>query len=178
MTERMTALGFKETDPKTLGFDPFTRIGDQWMLITAGDENGSNTMTASWGGAGIFWGKPAVVALIRKSRYTKGFVDGSDCFTLSFFPADKKQALVFCGSKSGRDFEKDEKAKKAGLTALYVDGTTAYEEAELILVCRKMYSHDMNEDNFIDKSIVESQYSDNDWHTAYVAEITAAYVKR
>lgn len=177
MTEKMKQLGFREVKPQELDLNPFKAIGDQWMLITAGDENGSNTMTASWGGAGIFWGKPAVVALIRESRYTKGFVDGSELFTLSFYPEDKKQALVFCGSKSGRDFDRDEKAKQAGLTALYLDGTTAYEEAELIFVCRKMYRNEFSADSFLDRSIIEAQYKNGDWHTAYIAEIIAAYKK-
>ena len=30
--------------------NPFTKIGKEWMLITAGDEKKANTMTASWGG--------------------------------------------------------------------------------------------------------------------------------
>lgn len=177
MTERMKQLGFSETDPRALDLNPFAAIGDRWMLITAGDENGSNTMTASWGGMGIFWGKPAAVAMIRQSRYTKKFVDDSELFTLSFYPDDKKQALAFCGSKSGRDFAKDEKAKQAGLTALYLDGTTAYEEAELILVCKKMYRSDLAPDGFIDRSILDAQYKDGDIHTVYVAEIIAAYKK-
>ena len=32
--------------------NPFTKIGKEWMLITAGDEKKANTMTASWGGVG------------------------------------------------------------------------------------------------------------------------------
>lgn len=177
MTERIKQLGFSKVEPKELDLNPFKAIGDQWMLITAGDESGSNTMTASWGGAGIFWGKPVVIALIRESRYTKKFVDENDLFTLSFYSEDKKQALAFCGSKSGRDLPKDEKAKQAGLTALYLDGTTAYEEAELIFVCRKLYKDDISAECFIDKPIIDAQYKHGDWHTAYVAEIIAAYKK-
>ena len=38
----------------------FDMIGTQWMLVTAGNKEKVNTMTASWGGAGIMWGKPVV----------------------------------------------------------------------------------------------------------------------
>ena len=48
-------MGFKEVDVKDLDFNPFKKIGDEWMLITAGDEKKFNTMTASWGGAGVLW---------------------------------------------------------------------------------------------------------------------------
>ena len=177
MNERMKELGFAPVDVKTLDLNPFTAIGDRWMLITAGDEASSNTMTASWGFMGIMWGKPAVTVAIRQSRHTKTFVDKCDTFTVSFYPSDKKQALGFCGSKSGRDYETNGKAKAAGLTALSVDGTTAYEEAEVILVCRKMYAAPLAEAYFTDKSIIGSMYGDKDWHTAYIAEITAAYTK-
>ena len=50
-------MSFKEIKAEDLQFNPFTRIGSDWMLITAGDEKKFNTMTASWGGAGVFWGE-------------------------------------------------------------------------------------------------------------------------
>ena len=58
--------------------NPFTKIGKEWMLITAGDETKSNTMTASWGGLGIMWNKKVATAYIRPQRYTKEFVDNAD----------------------------------------------------------------------------------------------------
>ena len=50
-------MAFHETDISSLSFNPFDKISRQWMLITAGDKENSNTMTASWGGVGIMWGK-------------------------------------------------------------------------------------------------------------------------
>ena len=55
-------------DPKALTFNPFQAIGSQWMLVTAGNREGCNTMTASWGGVGIMWGKPVATAYIRPQR--------------------------------------------------------------------------------------------------------------
>ena len=106
------------------------------MLITAGNEEKCNTMTASWGGVGIMWGKNAVTTYIRPQRYTKEFVDANDTFTISFFDESYRKALNICGSVSGRD---KDKIKEAGLTPYFVDGTAAFEEANLILVCKKMY---------------------------------------
>ena len=175
MTERMKELGFKEISPEQLDRNVFTAVGKQWMLITAGDESGSNTMTASWGGMGVLWNKNVAAAFIRHSRHTKSFVDAADSFTLSFYPEDCRKALAFCGSKSGRDFDTDGKAKAAGLTAMYLDGTVAYEEAELVLVCRKLFTSDLAPEGFADRSLLDAFYSDSDWHTAYIAEITAVY---
>lgn len=48
-------MAFHEVPIESLEFNPFKKISKQWMLITAGDEKKSNTMTASWGGLGIMW---------------------------------------------------------------------------------------------------------------------------
>ena len=46
-------MKFVKTDYRTLELNPMTLIGDEWMLVTAGDDQtGWNTMTASWGHLG------------------------------------------------------------------------------------------------------------------------------
>ena len=64
-------------------FNPFDLIGQKWMLISAGTEDKWNTMTASWGAVGVMWGKPSATWYIRKSRFTKEFVDAGEYFTLT-----------------------------------------------------------------------------------------------
>lgn len=161
-------MEFKEIKAADLEFNPFTRIGSDWMLITAGDESKFNTMTASWGGAGVLWGKNVVTCYIRPQRYTKEFVDASDTFTLSFFGPGHRDALNLCGSVSGRDCDK---AAEAGLTPYHTDGTTAFREAELILVCRKLYQDEMPPENFIAKENDAKWYPNHDYHTMYIGEI-------
>lgn len=167
-------MGFKEIAVGELKFNPFTKIGKEWMLVTAGNEEGHNTMTASWGGVGVMWGKNVVSVYIRPQRYTKEFVDANDTFTLSFYDETYKKALSICGSKSGRDCDKE---KEAGLTPYYVDGTTAFEEADMILVCRKQYHQDMAPEHFDVKENDEKWYPDHDYHTMYMAEIVKVLVK-
>ena len=62
-------------------FNPFDLIGQKWMLISAGTEDKWNTMTASWGAVGVMWGKPSATCYIRKSRFTKEFVDAGEILT-------------------------------------------------------------------------------------------------
>ena len=88
-------MAFKEVKIEELSFNPFTKISKEWMLITAGDEEKHNTMTASWGGVGIMWGMNVATAYIRPQRYTKEFVDAEEMFTLSFFKEDYRKALRF-----------------------------------------------------------------------------------
>lgn len=167
-------MAFQEVKIEELQFNPFTKIGKQWMLITAGDQKGHNTMTASWGGVGVMWGKPVVSVYIRPQRYTKEFVDSNDTFTISFYGEEYKKALGLCGSKSGRDCDKE---KEAGLTPFYTDGTTAFEEAEMILVCRKQYHQEMKPENFDEKENDEKWYPDRDYHIMYMAEVVKVLVK-
>lgn len=168
-------MAFKEAAVESLQFNPFTKIGKEWMLITAGDEKKHNTMTASWGGVGIMWGKQVVTAYIRPQRYTKEFVDAEGLFTLSFYSEKYRNALNICGSKSGRDCDKE---KEAGLTPMYVDGTTAFEEADMVLVCRKLYRQEMAPEYFTqDDGLDETWYPNKDYHVMYMAEIVKVLVK-
>lgn len=104
-------MAFRSVPYDSLSLNPFTKIGKEWALLTAGDENGFNTMTVSWGAMGFMWGKPSVTVYIRPQRYTKEFVDTRDTFTLSFYPAEKKDALSYLGKVSGRDEDKVKKGR-------------------------------------------------------------------
>lgn len=166
-------MKFKEVKLEQLEFNPFTKIGSEWMLITAGNEEGYNTMTASWGGMGVMWGKNVVTTYIRPQRYTKKFVDENDIFTVSFYNPEYRKALNICGTLSGRDCDK---VAEAGLTPLFIDGTTAFEEANTIFVCRKLYCDSMPAENFLDKENDQKWYPNKDYHTMYVSEIVKVLV--
>lgn len=112
-------MKFKELEPANLKDNPFKLINDDWMLITAGDKNNFNTMTASWGGLGIMWFKNVSFIVVRPSRYTFEFMEKHDRYTLSFFEEEYRDALNICGTKSGRDTDK---IKEAGLTPVYDSG--------------------------------------------------------
>ena len=168
------SLGFKETSPEKLGFDPFEKIGKEWMLVTSGDEGGFNTMTASWGFAGVMWGKPCVETVIRPQRYTKEFLDKNDHFTLCFFPEEMRPALALCGRVSGRDTDK---VKETGLKPVFTDGTTAFEQASLVLICKKLYVSQLESSCFTERDLDGANYAAGDYHFAYIAEIVKAYCK-
>ena len=167
-------MKFEKIDITKENINPFQRIGQDWMLISAEREGKVNTMTASWGMMGVFWGKNVVTVGIRPQRFTKEFVDANDTFTISFFDESYRKALNICGSVSGRD---KDKIKEAGLTPYFVDGTAAFEEANLILVCKKMYHGDILPENFEDEKIDTKWYPQKDYHTMYISEILKVLVK-
>lgn len=167
-------MGFREVKIEELQFNPFTKIGKEWLLITAGDSEKFNTMTASWGGVGVYWGKNVVTTYIRPQRYTKEFVDSNDTFTVAFFDETYREALNICGTVSGRDINKIE---KAGLTPYFVDDTVAFEEANMIIVCKKLYHGNMPLENFDAKENDKKWYPEKDYHTMYISEIIKVLVK-
>ena len=62
--------------PEDFDQSVFRLIGKEWMLVTAKNQEGKvNTMTASWGGLGVMWGKNVAVTVLRPQRYTKEFID-------------------------------------------------------------------------------------------------------
>ncbi len=160
-------------NPSALSINPFEMIVKQWYLITGGTMDHYNTMTASWGTMGIFWGKPVVNVFIRPQRYTFEFVEAGELFTLSFFDESYRAALNFCGSHSGRDYDK---AKECGLTPRDFDGAVGFAEAQTVFVCRKVYSYDIKPEEMIDPAI-EKWYPSHDYHRCYFAEILGVYQK-
>lgn len=166
-------MDFKEINLLEISANPFQMIGKDWMLITAGDESGFNTMTASWGGFGVMWNKNVVTVVVRPQRFTLEFLEKNEFFTLSFFDGENKKALAYCGAHSGRDVDK---AKETGLTPCFIDGTTTFEQAKLTFVCKKLYSQQLDAKLFIDEKLLEN-YPNNDYHIAFTAEIVKSYVK-
>ena len=158
-----------------LNMNPFTKIGKEWALISAGDKNKCNTMTVSWGGVGVLWGKNVVYIFIRDSRYTKEFIDNGEFFSMSFFEEKYRDALSYCGKESGRNV--DDKFKSAGLTPAFRHSIPYPDEANLVLLCRKMAAVPITEDTFVDPQIMPKWYSDNDMHVMYVGEIIEAVAR-
>lgn len=167
-------MSFKKVNINELMLNPFTLIGDEWMLITAGDEDKHNTMTASWGGLGFLWKKPVSTIYIRPQRYTREFVDNNDFYSICFFDSSYKKALSFCGANSGRDVDKD---KECGLTPVHNLKAPFYEEAKMVLICNKLYKQTMTPESFIDDSIIPICYPNSDFHHVYVGEIVDVLVK-
>ncbi|MBE6852185.1 MAG: flavin reductase family protein [Ruminococcus sp.] len=166
-------MSFVKTSTDELNVNPFELIGKDWFLITAGDSaENYNTMTASWGAMGEMWGKHMFLCAIRPNRHTYGFVENSEYFTVSCFDPEKyRQMLSFCGSRSGRDYDK---AKETGITPVKIEQSVAFEEADMILVCRKMYAQDMDESCFIDKDALKF-YEKDPLHKMYISEIVSVY---
>lgn len=168
-------MALKQISPLEIDGKLINMIGNEWMLITSGNIDSFNMMTASWGFVGDIWGFPAAAVVIRPTRYTKEWVDKTLSYTLTFFPEKYRKILSELGTKSGRDMDK---MHQSGLHPITLPtGDITYEEASLTLVCRVVYNQEMKQSCFVDKAIMPKWYpkGPDDLHTLYIGEITAAY---
>jgi len=165
---------FKEIKPEEFNKSTFKLIGKDWMLITAEKDNKVNTMTASWGGFGVIWGKNVAFIFIRPQRYTKEFVDNSDTFSLTFFDEIFKKELGYLGHVSGKD---EDKISKANLTIRHSDSTPYFDEANITIICNKLYAQEIKSECFISSELDISTYPEKDYHTMYIAEVKKVLVK-
>ena len=150
------------------------------ILLTTCVDGKPNTMTIGWGTLGVQWGKPIFIAYVRQSRHTKTLLDQNGEFTVNI-PMEQvdKNALAVCGTKSGRDMDK---FAQLGLTA--VAGRTvrvpAIKEFPLTLECKVIYKQDQELKSIcpeaLDRYYGKGTVNENDFHTAYYGEITAAYI--
>ncbi|MDD3420369.1 MAG: flavin reductase family protein [Candidatus Gastranaerophilales bacterium] len=165
---------FKEIKANEIDENTFKLIGSDWMLVTAEKEGKVNTMTASWGGFGVMWGKNVSYIVVRPQRFTKEFIDSNDSFTLSFFDEKYRKELAYLGSVSGRD---EDKITKSGLKITEIEGFPAFKDAKLVIACKKLFAQPFEEGSFIDKESLDKWYPDKDLHTLYISEITNVWKK-
>jgi flavin reductase (DIM6/NTAB) family NADH-FMN oxidoreductase RutF len=152
-----------------LEFNPFTKFSQEWAAIVTEANGKANAMTASWGSVGVLWGKNVACIYVRDSRYTKELLDNSDTFSINFFNDPKmKHTLSFLGKVSGRNEDKLTEAR------LHVDhelNTPFLDEADFVIICKKMAATRITEDAFLDPTIKDQWYADGDMHTMYIGEI-------
>lgn len=146
---------------------------ETWFLLTAGENKpgGFNTMTVAWGSIGTMWSRPMAQVVVRPGRYTHDFMERCDSFTLSAFDEEHRSALALCGSRSGRDIDKIEATGLTPIASEQVDAP-GFDEAELIIECRKVYHDQFRPENFL-ADYIDTHYPEKDYHDVYFGEIVA-----
>lgn len=165
---------FKQISVEDLKFNPFTMINKEWMLITAGNAEKCNTMTASWGSLGELWGKYVTTIYIRPQRYTLEFLNREDYYSICVLGEEHRAALNYCGSHSGRD---GDKIKAANLTPAFDEAAPYFKEAKAVFICKKLYRQDFAPECFLEKSLDAANYPKKDYHKMFIGSIEKVLVK-
>ncbi|MGL5720998.1 MAG: flavin reductase family protein [Brevinema sp.] len=157
---------FKPIAVGELRQNPFS-MPFNWALLGASHQNETNAMTISWGFTGYIWEKHTVMAFVRPQRHTQHIIHGAETFSLSFFDESFKAKLGYMGSKSGKD---EDKIAQSGLKMSLQQGAPVFEEANLVIICKKLYTGRIEESGFIDPSISSDIYPQKDFHHIYIGE--------
>jgi flavin reductase (DIM6/NTAB) family NADH-FMN oxidoreductase RutF len=171
---------FKQISPEEISDNVFTLVGKDFFVITAGKEEHYNSMIGSGGGLGVLFKKPTTWCIIRADRHTLEMIQKEQTYTMSYFPNDCKEQMLFLGSKSGRD---SEKMKEVELTSVQTSsGDMSFKEARLIIECKLTEITTPNPNDFYSKEakdwINEAYKEESDYRKYVFGEITHVWVKK
>lgn len=149
------------------------KLADGGIFLTVNGEK-PNTMTIGWASAGVYWGKPVCVVLVRPQRHTCALLEKADEFTVSIPTANPLSGeLKFAGTQSGRDYDK---FQGHGLTAVPGQKVSApiVGECGLHLECKIVHRQALAADER-DQALFTRAYPMKDYHIMYWGEIVASY---
>jgi flavin reductase (DIM6/NTAB) family NADH-FMN oxidoreductase RutF len=173
---------FKQISPEEISdsYNVFTLVGKDYFAITAGKEDHYNSMIGSGGGLGLLFKKPTTWCIIRADRYTLEMIQKEQTYTLSYFPNEYREQMLFLGSKSGRD---SEKMKEVELTCIQTpSGDISFKEASLIIECKLTQITTPNPNDFCTQEAIDyvnEAYKKESYYRKYVfGAITHVWVKK
>jgi len=142
-------------------------------FLTVKSDDSINTMTIGWATIGFVWRKEVFMVAVRDSRHTFNLIEKSNDFTVTI-PADasSKDAVMFCGTKSGRDYDKFIECGLQTRKAVTVD-SPIIDIPGIHYECKIIYKSAMDNTNLDEK--LEKLYPAKDYHTLYFGEILACY---
>lgn len=163
---------------KNLNFTHYLRktlemMDDPGLLLLSGNANESNVMTIGWGTIGIIWGKPIFCVLVRPSRYTDSFIKKYNEFTVNVPLPRMEKIALYCGTVSGRNYNKFKEKNITLLPGKKVKCPTI-KECDIVYECRVIHKNSIMPAELIPE-ISPKYYPKGDYHTVYFGEILAVY---
>lgn len=158
-------------------FDRFCEaLGSGGSLLVSVDEQGKpNAMTIGWATLGIVWGRPICTVLVRPSRYTYGCMEATGDFTVCVPGEDLAEEVLFCGTKSGREFDKFAECGFTPTRSRHVR-SPGIEQCRIIYECTIVQKNDVVPEYFI-PDIDNTFYGGGDYHRVYYGQILASYTQ-
>lgn len=153
--------------------DSIKKLSKGAFLIVKNRDNKLNIMTIGWATFGIIFRKPILTIAVRPSRYTFSLIENADDFTVSIPSNNMDKALTYCGTKSGKNFDK---FKDCNLSILPAQKTNSpiinipgrFYECKIIQVTTV-------DPNRLDNKINQELYQDKSYHNLYFGEILSLY---
>ena len=142
-----------------------------FLTVKSGEE--LNTMTIGWATIGYVWSKPIMMVAVRLSRHTFKLIETATDFTVSIPSSDMQKEITFCGTKSGRDYDKFKECNLQVLDSQKVV-SPIIKAPGLHYECKIVYKSDMDP-AYLDEEYEVRIYPKKDYHTLYFGEIVDCY---
>lgn len=162
-------MAFVTIAPTELRENVFDQIKLGMPLLTVSDGIKTNTMTVNWGEMGYLWNRCVTTVFVRPQRYTLPILEAAGGYSLCFMGKEYSKEVAYCGKVSGSD---ENKIAHCGFTAAVKGGVPYFEEAELVLLCKKSFACAMTEEAFADRALLPACYPAGDYHRLFIGEIT------
>jgi flavin reductase (DIM6/NTAB) family NADH-FMN oxidoreductase RutF len=163
----MRRVDYKEVAQRVL-----TRI-DQGAFLTVKSGEAINTMTIGWLTIGYVWRTPILMVAVRSSRHTFSIIEVSDDFTVSIPSSNMRREIEFCGTKSGRDYDKFKECNLQISEGQDV-ATPIIRVPGIHFECKIIYKSAMDR-TFLNEEYDRTVYPENDYHTLYFGKIMNCY---
>jgi flavin reductase (DIM6/NTAB) family NADH-FMN oxidoreductase RutF len=141
------------------------------LLVTAGRDGEPNIMTIGWGTIGTIWSKPIFTVLVRPSRFSYRLLEEGSSFTVCLPTPAMRQVAEFCGSKSGRSYDKFRELKLEPLPSTQISAP-GIAGCPLIYECQAVHTNDVQPER-VAADIQEQYYPQGDYHRVYFGHIVA-----
>lgn len=157
---------FLRTIPRIMSVLPAPGV----LLLCGSRDTQENLITIGWLQFGVLWNEPTVNIFIRKSRHSYKLLQESPEFTLNVSSAPAfQQALHICATTSGSYCDKFKEAQLTKVRSKLVT-TSSLQEAEIVLECKTVFTHDFNEDQLSD-IVLNKFYNQGDYHQMITGKI-------
>lgn len=168
MLKKLNNLDSKETILELLKNPLFNSC-----VVNFGDINHHNGLAVGWYSLGTLWQKSVATVFVKPNRYSFEFAEKNDYFSLVWFKEEHEKIVSYFGTVSGRDVNKD---AALNLKTIDLDNTIGYENAKLIITCKKVFSHNIKKEEINDERIIKfPMYQDELYHCEYIGEIINVY---
>ena len=145
------------------------------FLVSADEGGRPNPMTIGWGLLGTVWYRQVFLVLVRPSRHSHGLIERGGHFAVCVpRPGELREALEFCGSRSGRELDKVE-ALGLELTPGQAGPVPLLAQCDLHYECRVVAHTSLSPEGILSPQIAEKYYPKGDLHTLFFGEILAAW---
>jgi len=161
----------KKIDYMSVADEAMAKIKEGVFLTVKAGER-LNTMTIGWATIGYCWQKPIFMIMVRNSWHTFSIIEEAADFTVSIPALNMKNAVMYCGTQSGKDVDK---FKELGMETRAAQQTLSpiIDLPGLRIECRIVHKGAMDP-QFLAENY-QHFYPDKDYHTLYFGEILECY---